>query len=317
MSRQSERELDAAAILDPELRAHYTSCRALNAAHGKTYYLATLLLPPKKRPAVHALYGFARWVDDLIDTGDGRKTLTEQADVLDTVERMFRELSLDSSSIDSATSSAPAVLAVRDAIQRWNIPTEYFVAFAESMRMDLTVTEYDTYADLEHYMWGSAAVIGLQMLPVLELNAPFELVRPYAADLGVAFQLTNFLRDVGEDLRRGRIYLPQESLRQHGVDRERLERGVVDGPIRRLLADEIARTRELYRSAAPGIRLLHPTSRACVQTAFTLYRDILDEIERNDYRVLDHRISVGVPRRLRVAVPGLVSAALARRSGSR
>ncbi len=210
-------------------------------------------------------------------------------------------------------SDAPAVRAVRDTIDRWNIPVEYFLAFVESMRLDLTVTEYATYADLERYMWGSAAVIGLQMLPVLELRAPLAIASPYAIDLGVAFQLTNFLRDVGEDLRRGRIYLPQDSLRQHGVDRERLLRGVVDGPIRRLLADEIARTRELYRSAAQGIRLLDPTSRPCVQTAFTLYRGILDEIERSDYRVLDQRISVGPARRIRVAGPGLIAAARARR----
>jgi phytoene synthase len=137
----------------------------------------------------------------------------------------------------------------------------------------------------------------------------------YARDLGVAFQLANFLRDVGEDLARGRIYLPQESLRLFDVDRERLARGVVDGPIRRLLAHEIARCRELFRDAAPGIRLLHPTSRDCIRTAFTLYGGILDEIERADYQVLDRRVSVPVSRRLAVAVPGLVRAARAR-SGS-
>jgi 15-cis-phytoene synthase len=300
MSRQSERELDAAVILDPELRGYYAECRALNSAHGKTYYLATLLLPPNKRPAVHALYGFARWVDDLIDTSDAHLSIPEQAKILDAVEQLFRGGAVDE------YSDAPAVRAVLDTIDRWNIPIEYFVAFVKAMRLDLTVTEYATYADLERYMWGSAAVIGLQMLPVLGLQAPLAIVRPYAIDLGVAFQLTNFLRDVGEDLRRGRIYLPQDSLRQHGVDRERLQRGVVDGPIRRLLADEIARTRELYRSAEQGIRLLDPTSRPCVQTAFTLYRGILDEIELAGYAVLQRRVAVPPRRR----ATGLVRALL-------
>ena len=118
---------------------------------------------------------------------------------------------------------------------------------------------------------------------------------------------------MGEDLRRGRVYLPGEDLEHFGVDRERLARGVVDGPVRRLLAYEIARTRELYRAAEPGIRLLHPTSRDCIQTAFRLYGGILDEVERVDHQVLARRVSVGPRRRLTVAVPGLIRAYAARR----
>ena len=148
------------------------------------------------------------------------------------------------------------------------------------------------------------------MLPILEPSSR----RPpeYARDLGVAFQLANFLRDVGEDLRRGRIYLPQESLRLFGVTRERLRTGVVDGPVRRLLAYEIARCRELFRSAEPGIRLLHPTSRDCIRTAFTLYGGILDEIETPTTRCWTAASSVPLLRRLAVAGPGLVRAARAR-----
>jgi phytoene synthase len=157
-------------------------------------------------------------------------------------------------------------------------------------------------------------VIGLQMVPVLEPTGPRAIAEPYAIDLGVAFQLSNFIRDVGEDLRRGRVYLPGEDLDLFGVDRERLARGVVDGRVRRLLAFEIARTRELYRAAEPGVRLLHPTSRDCILTAIRLYGGILDEVERADYRVLDRRVSVGPARRALVAVPGLARAYAARRS---
>ena len=309
MSR-AERELDAAGIADPQLRGHYLQCRRLNAQHGKTYYLATLLLPPAKRPAVHALYGFARWVDDVIDENAGDRPLSvgEQEQVLDDVHAMITDAG------DTADPTAPpVVLALRDAMQRWHLPVSYLVDFLASMRMDLTVTEYETFTDLEEYMWGSAAVIGLLMLPVLQPLGPTAIAAPYAADLGVAFQLTNFLRDVGDDLRRGRIYLPQESLRRHGVDRAHLQRGVVDGPVRRLLADEIARTREIYRSAAPGVRLLHPDSRDCVRTALRLYGDILTEIERSDYRVLDRRVRVGQRRRIRVALPGAARAKARRR----
>jgi phytoene synthase len=196
-------------------------------------------------------------------------------------------------------------------MQRWNLPREYFEAFLRSMRMDLTVTEYATWDDLLTYTYGSAAVIGLQMLPILEPSR--SVAARYAEDLGVAFQLANFLRDVGEDLRRGRIYLPRESLELFGVTREDLASGVVDGRVRRLLAHEIARCREIFRSAAPGIRLLHPSSRPCIETAFTLYGEILDEIERADYQVLDHRVAVSWSRRLGVALPQLARARQARR----
>ncbi len=303
----SARELDAAGITDPALRESYERCRRLNAAHGRTYYLSTLLLPPAKRPYVHALYGFARYADEIVDDLDSTLTDAEKADWLVGWGSRFLE------EVAAGGSEHPVSRAVVDTVRRWDIPLELFEDFLASMRMDLTVTEYATYEDLMVYVWGSAAVIGLQMVPVLEPLVPREVAEPYATDLGVAFQLSNFIRDVGEDLRRGRIYLPGEDLALFGVDREQLERGVVDGPIRRLLAHEIARTREIYRSAEAGIRLLHPTSRDCIRTAVALYGGILDEVERADYQVLDRRVSVGPARRVRVAVPGLARAYAARR----
>jgi 15-cis-phytoene synthase len=303
----SARELDAAGITDAALRASYERCRRLNAAHGKTYYLATLLLPPAKRPYVHALYGFARYADEIVDDLSSTLTDEQKADwLVGWGSRFLAE-------VRAGGSAHPVSRAVVDTVRRWDIPLELFEDFLASMRMDLTVTDYPTYDDLMKYVWGSAAAIGLQMVPVLEPVVPRELAEPYAADLGVAFQLSNFIRDIGEDLRRGRVYLPGEDLAHFGVDRDRLARGVVDGPIRRLLAYEIARARELYRAAEPGIRLLHPASRDCIRTALRLYGGILDEVERADYRVLDRRVSVGVPRRLAVAVPGLARAYAARR----
>jgi phytoene synthase len=306
----SRSELDAAGITDPALRSSYERCRRLNAAHGRTYYLATLLLPPAKRPYVHALYGLARYADDIVDdTGAAALTPAEKARRLtDWGDRFLAAIRPG-----GRPATHPVSAAAADTIRRWDIPVSHFEDFLASMRMDLTVTEYAGYDDLMKYMWGSAAVIGLQMLPVLEPVVDRAVAEPYAVDLGVAFQLSNFIRDVGEDLRRGRIYLPMDDLAHFGVDRDRLARGVVDGPIRRLLAYEIARTRELYRAAEPGIRLLHPTSRDCVATALALYGGILDAVERADYQVLDRRQSVGLPRRAAVAGPGLLRAYLARR----
>jgi phytoene synthase len=179
------------------------------------------------------------------------------------------------------------------------------------MRADLTVTEYQTFDELHRYMWGSAAVIGLQMLPILgraDPGIPWDVLTPYATDLGIAFQLTNFLRDIGDDLHRGRIYLPQESLRAFGVDVERLAQRQIDRPVRQLLAHEVARARSYYRRAAPGIDLVHPTSRDCLRTAATLYEEILDRLERRDYDVFGPRICVGRARRWIIGSRGLLGA---------
>jgi len=304
----STRELDAAGITGRELRASYEACRRLNASHGKTYYLATLLLPAWKRPYVHALYGFARYADEIVDDlGSTLRDDEKAAWLLGWGEQFVADVAAGGS--DHAISRA-----VVDTVRRWDIPMAHVEAFLTSMRMDLTVTSYATYDDLLAYVHGSAAVIGLEMVPVLEPIVPREVAEPYAADLGVAFQLSNFIRDVGEDLRRGRVYLPMEDLAAFGVDREHLSRGVVDGPVRRLLAFEVARTREIYRSAAQGVRLLHPSSRPCIETALALYGGILDEVEKADYAVLGQRVSVGAARRIAVAGPGLLRARRAFRS---
>src|SRR5450755_4628797 len=226
----SVRALRAAGVDDPHLRADFEACRALHAKHGRTYYLATMLLPPAKRPYVWALYGFARYADEFVDS----LTAPDPAALL----------AWGSAFLDSLSQGEPADgvgRAMQYTMRRWGIPRTHVEAFLESMRMDVTVTGYPTYGDLEQYMYGSAAVIGLQMLPILEPMAPEAGAR--ARVLGEAFQMSNFIRDVGEDLRRGRVYLPQEDLEVFGVTREALERGVVTAPVRELLRFEVTRTR--------------------------------------------------------------------------
>ncbi len=304
------RELDAAGITDAALRDSYARCRRLNAAHGRTYYLATLLLPPAKRPYVHALYGFARYLDDLVDEQPNLAPERRAQRLGDWCADFFADL-------EWGATSDPIGRAVLDTVRRWSIPRSYLSDFVTAMTADLTVTTYETYADLEKYMWGSAAVIGLQMLPILgraDEDVRWDLLEQHAISLGVAFQLTNFLRDVGEDLRRGRVYLPQESLRRFGVDRDRLARGRVDESIRNLLAWEIERARQIYAQAAPGIDLVDASSRDCLRTAFTLYAQILEQIERADYDVFSGRVSVGLPRRAAVGLAGARRAYLARRA---
>jgi phytoene synthase len=303
----SRHELDAAGIVDPALRSSYEACRRINAAHGRTFYLATLLLPAAKRPAVHALYGFARHADDIVDRLDRSLTTAQREHELEVWAARFLAGSGDD----------PVLPAVHDTIARYAIPLQHFDDFLVSMRMDLTTSDYATWDDLLRYTHGSAAVIGLQMLRVLgTVPGMHDVAAPYARDLGVAFQLTNFIRDVGEDIGRDRVYLPKEELAGFGVTRDDLASGIVDAKVRQLLAFQIARARELFRSAGPGMRLLAPTSRDCVRTASTLYGEILDAVEAADYRVLDRRVSVGPRRRVEVVLPGLARAWCSRLSSS-
>jgi phytoene synthase len=182
------------------------------------------------------------------------------------------------------------------------------------MTSDLGVTGYADLAALDRYMWGSAAVIGLQVLPVLGTAAgvPRKEAAPYAIALGEAFQLTNFLRDVGEDADRGRVYLPGDLLAAHGVSREQVLGRRHDARFAAVLREMVAVTRRRYDDAAPGTALLARESRDCVRAATALYGGILTEIERADYRVLDRRVRVSRPRRLAVFARRLTAAQLAR-----
>jgi len=302
----SARDLDAAGITDPLLRESYERCRVLNAQYGKTYYLATLLLPPAKRPYVHALYGFARYADEIVD--DLSSTLTDQQKA-DELGRWGEAFLVD---VKNGGSEDPIARAVVDTVLRWNIPLEHFEAFLHSMRMDLTVTEYQTYEDLYEYVYGSAAVIGLQMVPILEPTDDEAYER--AKDLGIAFQLANFIRDVGEDLERGRVYLPLEELERFGITRADLETRVVDERLRNALRFQIQRVRDLEAASKHGIDLLAPWSRPCIDAARILYCGIVDEVERIDYEVFDKRATVPMHRRLAVAGPAWVKAVRARRN---
>ncbi|WP_198048239.1 phytoene/squalene synthase family protein, partial [Saccharomonospora iraqiensis] len=186
-------------------------------------------------------------------------------------------------------SDHPLLAAVVDTAVRYRIEPELFDRFLDSMRMDLTTTDYPSRTELLRYTHGSAEVIGLQMLPVLGTVVPRAEAAPHAAALGAAFQLTNFLRDVAEDLDRDRVYLPADELAAHDVDRELLrwcrDVGHADPRVRAALADQVGRTRELYRRALPGIAMLEPASRPCVTTAFRLYSGILDVIAERGYDV--------------------------------
>jgi len=298
-------ELDAAGIEDPGLRSAYRRCRQINAAHGRTFFLATRLLAPEQRPPVHALYGFARYADDILDDlNPTLDTATRAARLQQLSEQFFARGPAAQHSAD------PVLAAVSHTAQRYRISDKLFDDFLTSMRMDLTITDYPDRAALNLYMKGSAEAIGLQLLPILGTVGSTEQAAPRAAALGRAFQLTNFLRDVDEDLTRQRVYLPADELAAYDVDRDLLmwchTHRRTDRRVRNALAEQHDVARQTYRYAEGGISLLAPRSRACVATALTLYSEILDRIEDCNFAVFSRRATVGTARRLSVAGAGLL-----------
>jgi phytoene synthase len=297
-------ELTSAGIHRSDLRESYAECKRLNSLHGKTYYLATLLLPKAKRPFVHALYGFARYADEIVDDLNSTHSEVEKAHALQKwSDQILRDL-LSGKSTDLIGA------ALIDTVTRFDIPLKYFEAFIHSMKMDLSVTEYKTYDDLMEYVYGSAAVIGLQMVPILGPLSPdaYEC----AEKLGIAFQLANFIRDVGEDLDRGRVYLPLDELARFGVTRIDLEKRILTPEIIEALKFNIERVRKLQQEAAPGIAMLDKSSRACIEAASELYCGIVDEVEAINYQIFTKRAKTSTWRRIKVAFPAWLRAVRAR-----
>jgi phytoene synthase len=293
--------------MEQSLAEAYERCRQLHRKHGRTYYLATRLLPLWKRRHVHALYGFSRYADEIVDRTESLP-VAARADQLRLWGEQFR------AGLRGAPVDDPLLPAVLHTIAMFELDRDDFGKFLRSMAMDLTVRSYDTYDDLLGYMEGSAAVIGTMMLPILGSSDPAAAREP-ARQLGFAFQLTNFIRDVAEDLDRGRVYLPQADLARFGVSRADLTaaaaRRATTAPITELIRYEVSRARAHYAAAAPGIPLLEPASQACMRTAYHLYGGILDEVAARDFDVFAGRAVVPNRRRLAVAVRSLAS-----RSGS-
>ena len=273
------------------LEASYARCRQLNKRYGTTYYRSTSLLPRVKRHHVHALYGLCRYADDIVDDL-GPVPVEERAAALAAFgDRFFADLA-------AGRSNDPVLKAVVHTVRAFDIDPGCVRRFLRSMTMDLSVERYETFDDLLDYMDGSAAVIGEMMLPILEPRSPDAF--GHARDLGIAFQLTNFWRDVGEDLDRGRVYVPQEDVRRFGAERALAERRVTPEWVE-LLRFEIDRTRRYYASGDRGIPMLPPVAARCISAARVLYSGILVRIEQAGYDVFTARVRVPGWQKLAVA----------------
>jgi 15-cis-phytoene synthase len=295
---QTQQTTERLRIADPALSAAYARCRTIHRTYDPSFYAGCLMLPPAKRPHVDALYAHARLLDQIVDD-----PASSGADKSARLDARIAEYEL---ALERGGSPDPVLRAAAHTATTWSIPIEHFHAFTDTMRSDLTVTEYDTYDDLLAYMYGAAALLGLQLIPILEPLDPSAAERSKA--VGYALQLTNILRDIDEDLGRGRLYLPASDLERFGVRRKDFEaRRMTDG-IRALLEFEANRARTYYAEALAAVTLLHPSSRACVSTALTLYSGILDSLEHSDYQVFGVRHGFRKSKALRIAGPAYLRA---------
>jgi phytoene synthase len=264
---------------DPRLQVAYGHCAAATARHSRSFHLASSLLPQPKRQAVRALYAFCRTVDDIVDAPSvaARESSLEE----------WRQIS----QAGRAPDGNPIATAWTDALRRHQIPRRYALQLIEGVSRDLAEARYKTFDDLSTYCYGVASTVGLMAMYIVGFRSK-EAV-PYAIKLGVALQMTNILRDVGEDLQSGRVYLPQSELQRYGISPHDLQAGRVTERWRDFMRFQISRARRLYDEAWPGIRLLHPDGRMAIAAAATLYRGILAVIERNDYDVFSRRAATG------------------------
>lgn len=271
------------------LEEAYSLCDDLTRQNSRTFYLASNLLPAEKRKATRALYAFCRVSDDLVDRSRGNATSE--------LEHWRLQL-LGAGPIHPD----PVSLAWRDACQRFGVPWLYAEQLIDGVAKDLYQNRYTTFDELASYCYGVACTVGLMSMHITGFSGPEAI--PYAIRLGVALQLTNILRDVGEDWRAGRIYLPQDELNTFNLSEADIARGVVDDRWRNFLSAQIARTRLLYDQALPGIALLDPDGRFAIGAAAELYRAILDDIEAHDYDVFTRRAATSALGKLR-RLPGI------------
>ncbi|WP_265108430.1 phytoene/squalene synthase family protein [Halosolutus halophilus] len=267
---------------------HIDAGKAIQKRTGKTFYLATRFLPERVRNATHVLYAFFRIADEVVDDAAGVSPERQRAEL----ERLRAQ------ALGEVEPDDPVLEAFQELRERYGIADEEVEEFLDAMATDIDRRRYETYADLEEYMRGSAAAVGVMMTAIMEPDDP-ETALPHAIKLGEAFQMTNFLRDVREDVvERDRIYVPQETLRAHGVPDEQIERLEYSDSFGAAMAEELRRTEDLYREGVAGIRYLPEDCQLPVLLAAVLYAEHHAVIHDQGYDVLSTEPSLSTARKL-------------------
>jgi phytoene synthase len=266
---------------DVRLQIAYKKAARITSEHSKSFFMASALLPEEKRFAIRALYAFCRTVDDIVDEVESKK------------DRDF-ELDYWRNVVQTASSSPddPIASAWADTLTRYHIPRHYALQLIDGVARDLSQTRYQTFDDLATYCYGVASTVGLMSMYIIGFKGHESV--PYAIKLGVALQMTNILRDVGEDFRNGRIYLPREELVFYGIRERDIAEGRVTDRWRQFMKFQIERTRSLYAQSWAGVKMLEPEGRFAVGAASTFYSGILEDIEKHDYNVFTRRAGLSL-----------------------
>lgn len=280
-----------------QVRDAYEYCRLITKRASKTFYWGSMFLPRPKRRAIWAVYALCRIVDDIVDQATGKAAAGHLGSsaypqyTLDywrgALERVYQ---------CGGTDDGPVQIAWSDMLESYPVPLSPALELLDGVEMDLTVKRYQSFEDLYVYCYRVAGTVGLLTSPIFGYED--ETALPYAVDLGVALQLTNILRDIGEDVRRNRIYIPLEEMRQFGYSEEDLMAGIVNEAFCELIRYQMERTKDYYQRSQPGIALLNADCRLAVKLSSSLYHDILDRIHLNNYNVFTKRASVPLPVKL-------------------
>jgi phytoene synthase len=260
---------------DASFQKAYAFADHVTATHSKSFYFASGLLPEEKRSAIRALYAFCRTVDDIVDLSF-KKDRDFELDY-------WRQVVQKASFLENDQVAAAWV----DTLARYQIPSRFALQLIDGVARDLSQTRYETFDELATYCYGVASTTGLMSMHIIGFAGNAAI--PYAIKLGVALQMTNILRDVGEDYRNGRLYLPREELAFYGVRESDIAANKVTNAWRRFMNFQIERTRQLYADSWAGLKLLEPEGRLAIGAASVFYAGILDDIEGHDYEVFKRR----------------------------
>ncbi len=265
---------------DAQLHTAYKKAAQITKGHSKSFYMASALLPEEKRLAARALYAFCRTVDDIADEVESKKDRDFELDY-------WREI------VQTASASTDDLIAAAwvDTLTRYHIPRHYALQLIDGVARDLYQTRYQTFDELATYCYGVASTVGLMSMYIVGFNGHNAI--PYAIKLGVALQMTNILRDVGEDYRNGRLYLPREELAFYGVRETDIAEGNLTESWRQFMKFQIDRTRQLYEESWQGVKMLEPEGQLAIGAASVFYQGILEDIEKHDYDVFTRRASLG------------------------
>ena len=282
---------------EQQLRNAYATCRSITKHYAKTFYMATRFLPNHKQRSIFAIYALCRYLDNLVDEAEDliKQKKINHSQIYDKLVDWKSKLQ---STYDGNLHDDAILYAFSDVLKRYYIPIDLPFLLVEGVYTDQVKNRFQTFEEVYDYSYKVASVVGLITSKVFGYQDP--TAKQYAIDLGIAMQLTNIIRDVGEDIERGRIYLPMEDLHRFNVDEQKFLSGTMTPNTKNLLAFQVNRARSYYQKAEPGIQLLDRDSRLPVYLASRNYSRILDKVEENNYDVFSQRAYLNSTEKLRI-----------------